>query len=177
MLERHFSSEFRKELIDVLGNTAEVVLLQDAPKSGKKVYDAYMVWRGWHISLEFKMANGASLPYNAPTERQKQCLKQTEQAGGYSFIVVRLERLKQVLFITVDTWEAIFENGNVKNIKLDVLERMCISHHSYYCEDKTIFIDRNKWWLNNEGSKSTKWFFPLWLKHVDPSFKGFDYAL
>jgi penicillin-binding protein-related factor A (putative recombinase) len=181
MLERNFSSDFRKELVDILGDTAEVILLQDAPKSGKKPYDAYMTWRGWHISMEFKMANGASMPYTAPTERQKQCLRQSERAGGYGFIVVRVERLKQVLFITADTWEAIFDGGNVKSIGVDILERTCISHNSYYPEDKPIMIDRHKWFntLNEKGKPivATKWFFPLWLKHIDPSFKGFDYAL
>ena len=181
MLERAYSSKFRVELQEVLGDTGTIYLIQDALKSGKKQYDCYVVWRGWHVSIEFKVAKGASVSYQCVTDNQKESLVRDEKAGGLSFIIVLLERQQKSLIITVDAWEKLFDNGNTKSMKIDILEQACLRLPVFYPEDRPLVIDRQKWFpiVNKKGKKvnAMRWFFPAWLKFMDPSYKKLDYAL
>ncbi len=181
MLERAYSSKFRAELQEVLDDTGSVYLIQDAPKSGKKPYDAYFIWRGWHVSIEFKVAKGASVSYKCVTHNQKVALLKDEKAGGLSFIIVLIERQQKSLIITVDAWEKLFEEGEQSLVKIDVLEQACLRLPVFYPEDRPMVIDRHKWFptKNDKGKDivATRWFFPEWLKFMDSSCKRYDYAL
>jgi penicillin-binding protein-related factor A (putative recombinase) len=181
MLERKFSSIFRAEMNEVMGNTGKIHLIMDAPKSGKKPYDAYAIWRGWHLSIEFKVAKGASVSYNCVTDNQKDCLLFDEQCGGLSYIIVYMARLKKCLIISVDAWEKLFDEGKDKSIKVELVERMCITLPIFYPEDRPIILERAKWFKtkNKKGQPTvaTRWFFPLWFKFMDPSCKRYDNAL
>jgi len=181
MLERKYSTMFRAELQEVLGTTANVHLIRDVPRSGKKQYDAYMVWRSWHVSLEFKVAKGASVSYTSVTHHQKMELMADEQAGGISYIVIYMVRTKKTLFITPNDFERLFDEGNVKNIKVDLIEQMCYRMFADDTQFNPVVIERTKWFstIDDKGNKTkaTKWFFPLWLKTMEPEYKRFDYAL
>lgn len=155
MLERAFSSKFRKELMEVVGAGIHVVLLQDAPRSGKKPYDAFIVWRGWFAALEFKIAKGLSLNAKLPTDRQLQCLIDAEKAGGYGFVVIYMDRLKKVVFVHASDWKSIFDG------------KTSVSMEELALNPDVIIIERKRYeLLRGTGGKGTKWDFMRWLKEV-----------
>jgi len=103
MKEREFSSKFRKELEDYykyFNLPAHVQLIQDAPISGKKPYDAYIVaGKGKHRAIEFKVCKGATFNPNIVSDHQHVSLKSVVEAGGKSFVVILFEKFKTVAVI------------------------------------------------------------------------------
>jgi len=165
MLERKFVSQFRGELYKVLNNVHEH-LLMDAPKSGKKPYDFFFLWHGWHVSVEAKSTKkGASISRNCVTAVQMQSLKDTERAGGRGFIVVLMARIKQVLIITPDAWEIMFADESLKTVKLDDIHNVIQELEVTFPEDVPMIISREKW-FEVGGKKTTMWNFQPWIKNI-----------
>ena len=110
MLERNFSSNFRRELEEVCTEPIHIILLQDAPRSGKKPYDSYAVIDGVFVAMEFKVVKGLSISSSIVSVRQLDALREASKAGGQAYVVIYMERLKSVLFVGVNQWMKIFKN-------------------------------------------------------------------
>lgn len=73
--------------------------IPDMPKgpehrfAARKGYDAFLVHDGRHLALEYKLARGMSLPFDALDPYQEACLLEACAAGADAYVVVcfRLE--------------------------------------------------------------------------------------
>jgi len=97
MLERKFSSQFRKEAVAVCDGN--MVLLQDAPMSGKKPFDAFYLLLGMFVAIEFKVANGGTFPYSAVKPHQITSLRDVTAENHIAQVVVLFTKFKMVACI------------------------------------------------------------------------------
>lgn len=95
MLERKFSSQFRKELVSVNGGVC--TLMQDAPMSGKKPYDAFYLRDLMYVAIEFKVVKGGTFPYKDLVEHQRESLRRVSEEKHQAMIVVLFEKFKTVV--------------------------------------------------------------------------------
>ena len=128
MNERAFATKFRQELRETLVSRKtdyHLVTLYDAPRSGKKAYDSYMLIQQGKgesnfIAIEFKSTKNASVSRSLPTDRQLVSLEEVYEAGGSGWIIVHLTRTNQVLIVHAQIWKELF--GDLKSITLDSLQ-------------------------------------------------------
>ena len=112
MLERNFSSQFRKEY-KTRYPEAHVQLLQDAPKGGKKPYDAYILDRAVFVAIEFKVEGGASIKSASLKQHQYDSLMNASNASGEAWVVILCEKIKKVFCIHILEWKAMFANEHL----------------------------------------------------------------
>jgi penicillin-binding protein-related factor A (putative recombinase) len=136
MLERNFSSQFRKEY-KMRYPQSHVVLLQDAPKGGKKPYDAYMLQGGIFTAIEFKVEKGASIKLDCLKVHQFESLVEVERTGGNAMIVVLCEKIKKTLACTVSEWHDMFTLAESHLIKFEDVEQPLFIERLRYDEATT----------------------------------------
>jgi len=159
MNERAFATKFRGELRETLAareTNYHLVTLYDAPRSGKKVYDSYVLIESRFVAMEFKSTKNASVSKSLPSERQLVALEEVYESGGSPWIIVHLTRTNQVLFVHAQIWNELF--GNLKSITIDALQD---------CQNKFLYlVDREKC-LKVGGKMSTRWNLKEWLDYVE----------
>jgi len=165
MNERSFATKFRGELRETLnarGTNHHLVTLYDAPRSGKKVYDSYMLIQATgaresrFMAIEFKSTKNASVSRSLPTDRQLVALEEVHEAGGSGWVIVHLTRTNQVLIVHAQIWNDLF--GNFKSITIESLQD---------CQNSFLFlVDREKC-LKVGGKMSTRWNLKEWLDNVE----------
>lgn len=106
MKEATFSAEFRRDVRKAYPKS-HVYLVMDAPRSGRKPYDAIALVYGEFHAIEFKVVfeRAKSVRQDCVGVHQLQYLREVLNAGGYAHIVILVEREKAVCF-TPDEWEA-----------------------------------------------------------------------
>lgn len=164
MLERNFSSNFRREMEEVSKEPIHLVLLQDAPKSGKKPYDSYLIHDGIFTAMEFKVVKGLSVNGSIASLRQIECLLEASAAGANGYVVVYLERIKKVLFINVRAWMKIFAKEKSRKIcyfENEDYSDVCSGHEKGIDECDVFMIERTKQKVVTDGKAklTTRWDF------------------
>lgn len=119
MKEREFASQFRKHIRIFYGDNVHVVPLIDAPRSGKKPYDTYVLTSSTFSAIEFKLVKGKTLNSDILTERQCNSLFEVRHCGGKGYVIVYLFQYKEVFICDFRKW-GIHIKGN--SIKIDILK-------------------------------------------------------
>ncbi len=138
MLERKFSSQFRKEMKEFYGDKIHVQLLQDAPRSGKKPYDAFCLKDSEFYALEFKVVKGDTLNKKILTFHQEQSLKEVANTGGYGLIVILFEKHKCITILEIDEgWKRLDKSNKFSELE-DKTQRVFIYRTKVYITEKLL---------------------------------------
>jgi hypothetical protein len=149
MKESAFSKQIRDDIRFLLGEKPHhVQLLVDAPRSGKKPYDAYFLCGNRFTAMEYKVVRGASLHSECLRYHQKISLEEVVSAGGRGEIVLYLERLKLACIVPVVNWENLFHINANDNLRIKIDELI---------EQKTVTI------IHRKKFDKTRWDLNIWL--------------
>lgn len=155
MLEREFATKFRAEMREQYtanGRHFHLVTLYDAPRSGKKPYDSYMLDIVGFSALEFKMCKGASFSMSSVSERQVTSLNEVIRCHGNGYVIAYIDRTKQVMIINMKMWDKLSELYHDR-IPLSALPSLCQQMFITLLDRKKVRI----------GSKSTtRWNILEW---------------
>ena len=159
-LESTFSAQVRKDLKKIYPK-AFVQLHMDAPRSGKKPYDAYIVHKGRHIGMEFKKTEGNSINFDRVTGNQIDFLNQLKESEGASLIIVWFVKYNCSYIIDIEVWNDIvhtFNDEGHTNISIKALNDKDMNNLLYKMD--RVKIDRKLTWQVErivEASKVKEW--------------------
>ena len=125
MKEADFSAQIRKDLKKTFGPNVFVVLHMDAPRSGRKPYDAYFILDGKHFAMEFKKCDVDAFNIEKVTNNQIVSLEQLDRAGGQAWIVICFVKHNAAFAIDITIWTELKEEFEAKELKSVTYEALC----------------------------------------------------
>ena len=143
--ESTFSKQIRSDLKRVYGDKIFVQLHMDAPRSGRKPYDAYFLMNREHVAMEFKKTTDMSVNVDIVTGNQIEFLKAVDKTGTRAWVIVWFVRYETEIAFDIEIWLEIkeeVERLGKKSIRYERLIETMVEDEDF--EDVVRLLHRRK---------------------------------
>jgi len=129
MNEAKFAGEMKQSIGKVLGKHSynkipDQIYNPRAKFNPEKKYDAYVVYRGCHTSIEYKFQNTPNaFSFSSVRDIQRISLWEDFENGANAYIIlgVRSGNIRKAIFIDIKTFEQYRKTSTRKSIPLNLL--------------------------------------------------------
>lgn len=134
MLEKHFAAEVANSIERQLYKCSyrkipDQIYNPMARFNPEKKYDAYVIYKGHHTSLEYKLhKTNNAFPLSAVRDIQKAALLEDFEAGANAYIIigVRTPEIKEAYVVPINMFIDMQNNMTRKSIPIEELKKFCI---------------------------------------------------